>query len=294
MRILVVYKKQDQAKKTAIKLTQHLAAIEGVDAECIAVNELVSNNRPDVDLVYVLGGDGTILRVVHCLLDRIVPILGVNLGKIGFLASIEVRDLCSSIDQVLSGEFQVEDRIMLDILVLRNRQVLLSDTALNEVIIKSQVPQTIIIHIIKDGRFYSQFEGDGLICSTPTGSTGYSFSAGGPIIEAQVPALSITPICPLLSMSRAQIVDSDCRLVFAYNSVHDARVSIDGEKKIAILQGDRICVRKSSQIARFVQMQVISSAEKMLHKANLRFSKPNSRIPYKKAIIPKRFKALKK
>ncbi len=287
MHILVVYKTQDQAKKPAIKLTRHLAAIEGVEAECIAVNELLSHRRPDVDLVYVLGGDGTILRVVHCLFDQVVPILGVNLGKIGFLASIELGDLFSSADQVLSGDFQMENRIMLDILVLRNGQVVLSDTALNEVIIKSQVPQTINISIIKDGRFYSEIEGDGLICSTPTGSTGYSFSAGGPIIEGQVSALSITPICSLLSISRAQIVNSDCRLVFVYDSVHDARVSIDGEEKIALFQGDQICVQKSSQIARFVQMQVISSSEKMLHKANLRFSKTTSNRPHRKSIIPK-------
>lgn len=269
MRMLVVYKTEDKARQLAEELMHYLAAVEDIDADCMPADILTGRINHEADLVYVLGGDGTILRTVHSLNDPLTPILGVNFGRIGFLAGIEPHDLMPSMNRVLKGDFQVEERLMIEVLVLRNRQVLFSDVALNEMVIRSQVPKSIRVDLMKNERVLFKFEGDGLICATPTGSTGYSFSAGGPIIEPQVQALCITPICPLLSVFRSQIVGINSNMIFCYKSIYDARVSVDGEEKAALNKGDRIWVRKSNRTARFIQIQAVSSAAKMLQKANI-------------------------
>jgi len=200
-----------------------------------------------VKLLVVLGGDGTLLGVARSLTDRPVPVLGVNLGKLGFLTETALGDLEAVLASVLDGHFEVEERMMLQVQVLRGRKAIATSTLLNDVVInKSALARILEMDVRIDGQFVAIYHADGLIVATPTGSTAYSLSAGGPIVLPGMKAFCITPICPHALTNRPLVVpDSVTIQVTLESESPDVYCTMDGQIGLPLKAGDRLKVRRS-------------------------------------------------
>ncbi|MCI0566909.1 MAG: NAD(+)/NADH kinase [Acidobacteria bacterium] len=203
-----------------------------------------------VKLLVVLGGDGTLLGVARSLTHRPVPVLGVNLGKLGFLTETALGDLEEVLANVLDGHFEVEERMMLQVQVLRGRKSIATSTLLNDVVInKSALARILELDVRIDGQFVAIYHADGLIVATPTGSTAYSLSAGGPIVLPGMKAFCITPICPHALTNRPLVVpDSVTIQVTLESESPDVYCTMDGQIGLPLKAGDRLKVRRSGTI----------------------------------------------
>ena len=268
LRILILHKNNDvQAYRLASELSNELA-IRGVEVLLQDSHKLrMEKHTMAVDMVFVIGGDGTLLKTARLFARVGTPILGVNMGRVGFLSSIEPEQLISCIEPVLNQEFHLEKRIMIDIDVIRNGELIRQGTALNDAVIKTRTTHTININLQVNHRPYTTIRGDGVVCATPTGSTAYSFSAGGPIIDVSLPVLAITPICSQLACSRAVILDADSRIVFELDSEYSTSLALDGEETLVLIRGDQIRIKKAAITANIIQLNPISSSEKILGKS---------------------------
>ncbi len=230
--------------------------LEDSVAELIGqVNGFAGDEIPDlVDLVIVLGGDGTLISVARQIAGRQVPIVGVNLGRLGFLTEITRDELPSMLDRIVVGGYQISDRMMLDSLIYRNNQVIGTYTVLNDIVInKGALARIIDMDASIDGRHLCTYKADGMIIATPTGSTGYSLAAGGPIIYPEVNSLLIAPICPHMLTNRPIVVRShsiiDIEVKFEDDVVF---FTADGQVGRKLLPGDRVEVRRSDARALLV------------------------------------------
>lgn len=219
------------------------------------VNGYAGEEIPElVDLIIVLGGDGTLISVARLVGELNVPIVGVNLGRLGFLTEITRDELPEMLERLIADDFQVSDRMMLDASIHRNDKVVGKFTVLNDVVInKGALARIIDMETSVDGRHLTSYKADGLIISTPTGSTGYNLAAGGPIIYPDINSLLITPICPHMLTNRPIMVWS--------RSVIEIKVSFeddvvfftgDGQVGRKLLPGDRVEVRRSESRTRLV------------------------------------------
>ena len=268
LRILILHKNNDvQAYRLASELSNELA-IRGVEVLLQDSHKLrMEKHTMAVDMVFVIGGDGTLLKTARLFARVGTPILGVNMGRVGFLSSIEPEQVMSCIEPVLNQQFCLEKRIMIDIDVIRNGELIRQGTALNDAVIKTRTTHTININLQVNHRPYTTIRGDGVVCATPTGSTAYSFSAGGPIIDVSLPVLAITPICSQLACSRAVILDADSRIVFELDSEYSTSLALDGEETLVLIRGDQIRIKKAAITANIIQLNPISSSEKILGKS---------------------------
>jgi NAD+ kinase len=208
------------------------------------------------DLLITFGGDGTLLSVARHAPDH-VPIIGVNMGTLGFLTEIRVEEFPDVLDRVLAGEYNVEPRVTFTVSVsgprrdpsVRHR--VLNDCAIN----KSAVARIIDMRVSVAGLFVSTFRGDGLIIATPTGSTAYNLSAGGPIIYPTMNAVVITPICPHMLTNRPLVLpdELDIEISLTTPDAKDIFLSLDGQEGFEIGDDDRVCVRKSEERVLLVQ-----------------------------------------
>ena len=202
---------------------------------------------PPVDFVLVLGGDGTFLNVARRYSEEVVPFLGVNLGRLGFLTEVEISNLEASLDMLASGKYYVDKRSMLSVRVFRDGEVREKTIALNEVAI-SKGPQARIVKldVMVDGNKLDRYRGDGIILSTPTGSTGYSLSAGGPIIAPNVPTIILTPVCPHTLHARPVVLSLNSRITVDVDAAQTEIVlTVDGQHSFPLLHNDRIEVANS-------------------------------------------------
>lgn len=199
---------------------------------------------PPVDLVLVLGGDGTFLSVARRYMGVDVPFLGVNLGHLGFLTEVEVTDLEPALEKLVAGQYSVEKRAMLKVQVLRRGGIVEDTFALNEVAIaKGTLARIISLDVSVDHVPIGSYHGDGLIVSTPTGSTGYSLSAGGPIVAPNVRLILITPICPHTLNARPIVVGRDALVeVDLMSGQQDIVLTVDGQYSFYLESGDLIQV----------------------------------------------------
>jgi NAD+ kinase len=200
-----------------------------------------------VKLLVVLGGDGTLLGVARNMSDRPVPVLGVNLGKLGFLTETALGDLEEVLSNVLNGHFEVEERMMLQVQVLRGRKPIATSRLLNDVVInKSALARILELDVRIDGQFVAIYHADGLIVATPTGSTAYSLSAGGPIVLPGMKAFCITPICPHALTNRPLVVPDSVTIQITLESESpDVYCTMDGQVGLPLKAGDRLRVRRS-------------------------------------------------
>ena len=208
------------------------------------------------DLVVCFGGDGTILHMAKSATRRGIPLLGVNIGTMGFMAELESTEL-DKLALLGTDSFTIESRRMLDVTVQRDRDIIFHDISLNDVVItKGAVARIVYLTVKCDGVQALECGGDGLIVATPSGSTAYSFSAGGPIVEPEAENILITPICAH-EMGARCIVASDRRVVtveLARNARRNAYLSVDGGKALRLNWGDMATVRKSSLVTRLVKL----------------------------------------
>lgn len=206
------------------------------------------NQFPDfVDMVFVLGGDGTLLGIARTFAPYHIPILGINVGYLGFLSEAEPDNLEDAVDKVLSGEYTVEERMMMETVVKRDGKDLEQSIALNDVgIAKGSFSRMITSTVYVDDRYLGTYSGDGVIISSPTGSTAYSLSAGGPIIHPKVNVLLLTPICPHTLNARPIILSAKDQIDVRVSATHqDIGLTIDGQLGFKLQVEDLICLRRS-------------------------------------------------
>ena len=209
------------------------------------------------DLVVCFGGDGTILHMAKSATRRGIPLLGVNIGTMGFMAELESTEL-DKLLKVARGEYTLDSRMMLDVTVQRERDILFHDICLNDVVVtKGAVARIVHLCVKCDGVNAMEFGGDGVIISTPTGSTAYSYSAGGPIVEPEAKNIIITPICAHEIGSRC-IVASDKRVISVeqvMNARRNAYLSVDGGRAVRLNMGDVATIQKSHLETRLVRLK---------------------------------------
>jgi len=228
---------------------------------------------PTTDVVVVLGGDGTFLRAVRGVAEIDVPILGINLGKVGFLSKAEAHELETVLALVVAGEYRIDERMALEGRILRGDQPLDRDrhVALNDIVVaRGSLARVCRLDIAIDGTHLATFLADGLVVASPTGSTGYSFSAGGPIVDPVSRNIIITPIAAYLSAFRSVVVGPRqvvrCTVVDAY----EALASIDGREDVKLRVGDVVEVRAMDRPIRFVEPAgALSYWDLLRHKVEL-------------------------
>lgn len=199
----------------------------------------------DCTLLIVIGGDGTILSVVRTLRGRSIPVLGVNLGTKGFMTALEAEDF-NEILSAAKGRYRLSERMMLDVAIERGGEVIYSDLALNDAVIHGYGECINITAYCNDDKM-TAYSGDGVIVSTPTGSTGYSLSAGGPIVEPEAEAFILTPICAHSISAKPFVIGSQKTISITTEKLHTRRayLSVDGNSVMDLCSGDRMIVRRS-------------------------------------------------
>lgn len=215
------------------------------------------NKIEGISAAVVLGGDGTILRAAEIVRGHDIPIIGVNLGNVGFLAEIAQPSINEIVEAVQKGNIHREPRLVLKYEILRGGAVLDQGWALNEVVIERSSTQMLELFVQIDGRPLSKWGCDGVICATPTGSTAYAFSAGGPVVWPEVSALVLLPLAAHALFSRPMVVSPDCEVVIDVSS-QSAQISSDGLRQAELIAGDRIVLTKDSQQ---IQLAYINGGE---------------------------------
>lgn len=212
---------------------------------------------PAADLVICFGGDGTILHIAKTATRYELPVLGVNIGTMGFMAELESTEL-SELTRLASGAYRIDSRMMLDVTVERDGEVIFQDICLNDAVItKGAVARIVHMSVKCDDVQAMEFGGDGIIVATPTGSTAYSLSAGGPIVEPEAHNILITPICAHEVVSRC-IVASEKRVIAVElnkNARRNAFLSVDGGKALRMNMGDVATIRKSELVTKLVRLK---------------------------------------
>ena len=211
----------------------------------------------NADMVICFGGDGTILHMAKAATRRGIPILGVNIGTMGFMAELESTEL-DKLARIANDDFTIDNRMMLDVTVQRDRDIIFHDICLNDVVVtKGAVARIVHLEVKCDGVQAMESGGDGVIVSTPTGSTAYSYSAGGPIVEPEARNILITPICAHEIGSRS-IVASDKRVItveMVRNARRNAYLSVDGGKAVRLSMGDVTTIKRSQLETKLVRLK---------------------------------------
>ena len=212
---------------------------------------------PDADVIICFGGDGTILHMAKAATRYDIPILGVNIGTVGFMAELESTELFE-LTALATGDYTVDHRMMLDVTVQRERDIIFHELCLNDTVVtKGAVARIVHLSVSCDGVEAMECGGDGIIVATPTGSTAYSLSAGGPIVEPEAHSILITPICAHDMMSRC-IVASDKRTItleLTRNARRNAFLSVDGGKALKLNMGDIATIKKSHRETKLIRLK---------------------------------------
>ncbi|MGB5405164.1 MAG: NAD(+) kinase [Thiogranum sp.] len=207
------------------------------------------------DLAIVVGGDGTLLNAARSLADAGVAVLGVNLGRLGFLADVSPDEMHERLDEILAGQYEEEHRSLLHASVIRNGRTVSESDALNDAVIhKWDIARMIEVDTTIDGRFLNSLRADGLIVSTPTGSTAYALSGGGPILDPALKALVLVPICPH-TLSNRPIVVSDqveIEIVVHGENCTEAQITCDGQVNFELASGDKVRIKRKDHDLRLI------------------------------------------
>ncbi len=219
------------------------------------------SSSPKPDAVIVLGGDGTMLRAARDFVDESVPLLGVNMGSLGYLSEVERTNVETALINLINGDFFIEERMMLEGNVLRDGQVAAHTIALNDISVLKSLPfRAINFDVYVNGQYLKSYCGDGVIVSTPTGSTGYNLSAGGPIVEPSADLLVMTPVCPHTINSRSIILDGEDEITIEIKDAKNggeqtAFAMSDGAAHFDLKTGDSFVLRRSENRTRIIKMR---------------------------------------
>jgi NAD+ kinase len=206
-------------------------------------------------LLLVLGGDGTMLAAAHLAAPRGIPILPINMGSLGFLTSFTMEELHPALDDTLEGRYSLSERVMIRVELERSGKVIEDQQVLNEVVInKGALARMIVMELVIDGDFVCRYRADGLIVASPTGSTAYSLSAGGPIVHPAVESFVITPICPHTLSDRPLVVrDSSSIEMQLSGSAEPVFLTLDGQRGIPLQPTDRVRVSRAKELLKLIQ-----------------------------------------
>jgi NAD+ kinase len=226
-------------------IEQNTAKHCGIEGhQCLNMDEIGSR----VDLAIVLGGDGTMLTVARQLATSDIPLIGVNQGRVGFLTDVSSANMLDEMRKILLGEFSMEQRILLTATIMRNGQVVSHGLAMNDVVVnKSGMSRLIELEVNVDGQFVHKQRSDGLILATPTGTTAYALSAGGPILHPTLDAITLVPICPHTLSNRPIAFNSASKVEITLVHAEDAAVHLDGQLQIDLLVGDKVIVQRDEK-----------------------------------------------
>lgn len=226
-------------------------AAQFADAVPMGQEELMAR----IDLLVVLGGDGTLLTAAHGASEHDVPVLPVNFGKLGFLTTVTLEELYSALERVLCGEYETRRQMMIEAEVSRDGQIIERRRALNDAVLTKGLPAHMIeFQMLVDDQFVCSYRADGIIFATPTGSTGYSLSAGGPIVSPVIEAMIVTPVCPHMLSNRPLVLPPAARLAAQFTAGDEpAYLTVDGQIGAELRHRDTVRVRKSEKHLRLVQ-----------------------------------------
>lgn len=252
---IVVKPGDEEALKTASELSSWLKE-RGVETVCeprrapradAATDALDIAIRDNSELIVVLGGDGTIISAARLVGDKEIPVLGVNYGGLGYLTEFRIEEMYSAMESIITGDYVTDTRVMLDVELWRGEKRIASGRVLNDAVINKAILARIInIEVSLNGLFVNTFRADGLIVGTPTGSTAYNLSAGGPLIYTSTASLVITPICPFTLTNRPIVVPDDAEIEVCLGVDSDGvMLTLDGQVGHKMQVGDRVVIRKS-------------------------------------------------
>ncbi|MCA1578553.1 MAG: NAD(+)/NADH kinase [Acidobacteria bacterium] len=266
---IVLKPHQPQALKTICELTLwlgqrgiELAGSPEIERERIehetgcSVRQVASDDlAAAVDLVLVLGGDGTMIATARMIGDEEVPVLGVNYGSLGYLTEFRIEELYDALEMILADNYRLDKRVMLAVELFRGPDLITRNRVLNDVVInKSALARIIEIEAYLNKQFVTSFRADGLIVSTPTGSTAYNLSAGGPIIFPSMNAMVVTPICPFTLSNRPLVVPDDAMIeLLMKTDQEDVSLTLDGQVGYSLEVDDRVVIRKSRTTFNLIQ-----------------------------------------
>jgi NAD+ kinase len=207
-----------------------------------------------VDLLVVFGGDGTILRTVRFVSEYDIPIVGINLGEFGYLTEVNLNEMYSALELIVKGEYQTEKRMMLDITIYLGTETIRQQSILNDVVItRGNLSRILNLETTVNQRYLTTFRADGIIISTPTGSTAYNISAGGPIVFPEQDSFIINPICPFALTNRPIIIPDEAEIkVILWTKEQGATLTLDGQVSYTMKSGDNIIIRKSPYVTNLV------------------------------------------
>lgn len=227
---------------------------------------------PDgVDCIIVLGGDGTLIQAARDLNEKNIPLLGVNIGTLGYLTDTDMNTVFDTLDNLMNDNYEVDTRMMLDGKIYRDGKIIYEDVALNDVVLsRSGILRVIDFDIFVNGEYLNSFAADGVIVSTATGSTAYSLSAGGPIVQPNARLIMITPICAHTLTQRSIIFEQNDEIVIQMNDnkkLSEERVATyDGESFCKLVTGDRVVITRSDKVAKLIKTSKISFLERIRNK----------------------------
>ncbi len=263
---LIASKRTDEGITETIKLVTQLLQKRGIEilfckdcadfpADDSVENQTIPEFGSGLDLVIAIGGDGTMLRAAHLTRNSIVPLLGINRGHLGFLADIPAENISVHLGAILDGDYLEEERFMLHSELLRGDERIITGGAFNDIIIqKWNTARLVEFDTYINDNFLLTQRSDGMIVSTPTGSTAYALAGGGPIVNPTLDALLLVPICPHTLSIRPIVLDGDSKveIIVGKRSIDQARLTCDGDVVNELQPGDKIHIRKAEQTVRLI------------------------------------------
>ena len=256
----------------AVELQQNLASTFGIytisDVDIPGIIKSTLEDLPQLEVAVVLGGDGTMLRAAEVAQERDIPLLGVNLGHVGFLSEVERSKISEVIEALVNKTYVIDPRITLGYAVERAGSVVANGWALNEVTVEREKATMVELFLEIDSRPISRWGCDGLICSTPTGSTAYAFSAGGPILWPEVDALVVLPISAHALFSRPLVISPTSKIAVVIES-SEAFLSADALRKFALQKGDKVVVTRNPRIIKLAHLKNTLFSDRLVAKFKL-------------------------
>lgn len=232
----------------------------------------VSKIPDDMQCVIVLGGDGTLLQAARDVIDKQIPLFGINLGTLGYLAEIDQHSIYPALDRLMSDLYTIENRMMLHGMILRDGKVIAEDFALNDIVISREGAMRVVrFNNYVNDTYLNTYKADGIIISTPTGSTGYSLSAGGPIISPSASMILMTPLAPHTLNTRSIVFSATDAITVELGEGRDGKIeqgvaSYDGAARIPIVTGDRVVISKAKKDTKIIKINNISFLEVLREK----------------------------
>jgi len=259
----------EAARKTATHLREHRVEV-GCDregAELVGVGAVADDRFGEADLAISFGGDGTLIRTADLCSERGTPILGVYYGRFGFVTQCRPNEIGAALSQFFDGQARIEERMMVQTELFRSGQSVGTIHALNEAaLLRAATTRMLTFEVSVDGRRLTKYPADGVMVATPTGSTAYNLSAGGPVIDPTLSALILTAITPHTLSARSLILRPDSEIRLGLETRGDAVLSCDGQTRLHVLSGDEVRVTRSPRITRLISLAPQDFLEKLSDK----------------------------